>query len=242
MGLAKDIYDIFSENKELKSKLGEGIVKFYKKAEKSFWRKPKTVKERVEGLQLLLQKMKEPSFDENFKSRLDYFGLLLAIIAECSHIKNHGCLIEDFYNSDYYLYFPYSTEEPRLQKGKITKGPLAKDILNARGLVKSKKSYAFYCLKKEMISASFSQLQDKLEKIVRSGLTISEEEQFIKYLETIGYEALISMTAIVQLSGGAFQFYEPASFFDNKITLSWFTPNDTRYSMVRDIEHILRFK
>ena len=120
MGLLKDVYDIIVQSPDAKKLLGDELVKFIKGP--GIFGKAPTIQEQLNKQKLFIEKLKASEFPNSFTSRLDYLGILLAVIAQTTHLKKRGCFIEHLYSDKFNFYFPYPASEPQMMMERQPEG------------------------------------------------------------------------------------------------------------------------
>lgn len=225
MGLLKDIYDILPP--EVKKQFGESLIDFLKEPKKL------TVQEKNSYRKDLISKITEAGFSENFEEPLDYFGTLLALIAETTYFKNEGVIIELFYNNDYLFYFPAPSTEPLLRKGQTSPGKEEGRFIE----LKDKEKYFFWAVKKDESLKAQLNWQDIIHNIVLEGKNETMEFKSILERENITYERV---QGIVQSNKQKmWHFFTGILDEENKIRLSFLKQKETKESISKALINLL---
>ncbi len=120
MGLAKEIVDLIRSNPEAKKRFDQAALDTLAGARGVLQRlfgRPPTVAERLAAQRVLVDSVADDAFPKTFKDTLQYLGVLLGTIVESTRLIGRGCILKSLYSGSYSLYFPTTSEPPRLMLG-----------------------------------------------------------------------------------------------------------------------------
>ena len=133
-----------------------------------------TMNELLAQQRALAVKMAKPTFHLDFVDHMDYYGLLLMVTTLVTYIKRHGCLYQDFYSGEDYVYFPPPVEAPSLGAFEET----------GRVIIAGGQEYHFYLLIKH---PSIDKLRAELNPIA---IAQEEPDSFLIMLEELNAPAI----------------------------------------------------
>jgi len=234
MGLLIDIYNILDREKII-APIRDRIRTIVESDQETL-----SIGERIENQRLLISDITETNFSTNFSEVIDYFGILLATVVETTYLKNRGCIIRNFYCSEYYMYFPSPSEDPSIVSGRHIK---TDEKMRALSLGEDT-FYCFYAFKSDDREVDFDAMREKLSNIVRQGRE-SESGAFLSYLKGNGFSVLKVEGIAQKVEGNRFRFTRPTSWDiaeDGQIMLSFDNSEKIKIYLAEDLQEILNFQ